>query len=101
MTMLRQAREAGRKVLHPVPTTSCGFGPFFKVLPRFLSSKEEKFPRRPLGPFRTDVSVYGASPASGLRVTWMGHSSMLVEIDGVRVLGDPVGAERASRSTWA
>ena len=99
--MLRQARKAGRKFLNPVPTTIGGFGTFFKVLPRFLSSKEEKFPRRPLGPFRTDVSVYGASPVSGLRVTWMGHSSMLVEIDGVRVLVDPVWDERASPSTWA
>jgi L-ascorbate metabolism protein UlaG (beta-lactamase superfamily) len=101
MTMLRRATRAGRKFLNPVPTTIGGFGTLFKVLPRFLSNKEEKFPRRPLGPFRTDVSVYGAAPESGLRVTWMGHSSMLVEIDGVRVLVDPVWDERASPSTWA
>jgi L-ascorbate metabolism protein UlaG (beta-lactamase superfamily) len=31
----------------------------------------------------------------------MGHSSMLVEIDGVRVLVDPVWDERASPSRWA
>jgi L-ascorbate metabolism protein UlaG (beta-lactamase superfamily) len=37
---------------------------------------------------------------SGLRVTWMGHSSMLVEIDGVRVLIDPVWDERASPRQW-
>ena len=36
-----------------------------------------------------------------MRVTWMGHSSMLVEIDGVRVLVDPVWDERASPSKWA
>jgi L-ascorbate metabolism protein UlaG (beta-lactamase superfamily) len=66
-----------------------------------LSNKEEKFPWRPLGPFRTDVSVYGAAPESGLRVTWMGHSSMLLEMDGLRVLVDPVWDERASPSTWA
>src|SRR5271154_2140784 len=101
MTMLRPASKAGRKFLNPVPTTIGGFGTLFKVLPRFLSSKEEKSPRRPLGPFRTDVAVYGTSPASGLRVTWMGHSSMLVEIDGVRVLVDPVWDERASPSPWA
>jgi len=73
----------------------------FKVLPRFLSNKAEKFPRTPLGPFKTDVGVYQVAPDSGLRVTWMGHSSMLVEIDGVRVLVDPVWDERASPSTWA
>ena len=31
----------------------------------------------------------------------MGHSSMLLEIDGVRVLVDPVWDERASPSKWA
>jgi L-ascorbate metabolism protein UlaG (beta-lactamase superfamily) len=101
MTMLRRASKAGRKFLNPVPTTIGGFSTLFKVLPRFLSSKEEKFPRRTLGPFRTDVSVYGAAPESGLRVTWMGHSSMLVEIDGVTVLVDPVWDERASPSQRA
>ena len=101
MTMLRRADKAGRKFLNPVPTTIGGFSTLFKVLPRFLSNKAEKFPRKPLGPFRTDVSVYGVGPESGLRVTWMGHSSLLLEIDGVRVLMDPVWDERASPSRWA
>jgi L-ascorbate metabolism protein UlaG (beta-lactamase superfamily) len=101
MTMLRRADKAGRKFLNPVPTTIGGLSTLFKVLPRFLSNKAEKFPRKPLGPFRTDVSVYGVGPESGLRVTWMGHSSLLLEIDGVRVLMDPVWDERASPSRWA
>src|SRR5580698_5411533 len=101
MTMLRRASKSGRKFLNPVPTTIGGFSTMFKVLPRFLSNKAEKFPRKPLGPFRTDVGIYEVAPDSGLRVTWMGHSSMLVEIDGVRVLVDPVWDERASPSTWA
>src|SRR5277367_1775627 len=101
MTMLEQARKEGRKFLNPVPTTIGGLSTIFKVLPRFLSSKEEKTPKRALGPFRTDVSAYGVAPESGLRVTWMGHSSMLLEIDGVRVLIDPVWDERASPSKWA
>src|SRR5271170_2646076 len=101
MTMLHRASKVGRKFLNPVPTTIGGFGTIFKVLPRFLSNKVEKFPRQPLGPFRTDVAVYGTTPASGLRVTWMGHSSMLVEIDGAKVLVDPVWDERASPSPWA
>ena len=100
--MLRRASKEGRKFLNPVPTTIGGFGTICSRCCRgFLSNKAEKFPRRPLGPFRTDVSVYGTAPESGLRVTWMGHSSMLLEIDGVRVLVDPVWDERASPSKWA
>jgi L-ascorbate metabolism protein UlaG (beta-lactamase superfamily) len=34
--------------------------------------------------------------SDGLRVTWLGHSTMLLELDGARVLTDPVFGERAS-----
>lgn len=39
---------------------------------------------------------FDAAPASGLRITWLGHSTLLVEIDGYRVLVDPVWGERTS-----
>ena len=38
-------------------------------------------------------------PETGLRATWIGHSSVLIEIDGARILLDPVWARRASPST--
>lgn len=31
-----------------------------------------------------------------LRVTWLGHSTLYIEVDGVRILTDPVFGERAS-----
>ncbi len=44
---------------------------------------------------------YAQPPASGLRVTWFGHSSTLIELDEVRVLTDPIWGERASPVEWA
>lgn len=44
----------------------------------------------PLAP--TDLS----RPADGSNATWFGHSSVLVEIDGIRVLTDPVWGDRVS-----
>lgn len=44
---------------------------------------------------------FATPPTSGLRVTWLGHSTMLLEIDGRRVLTDPVWAERISPVSWA
>jgi L-ascorbate metabolism protein UlaG (beta-lactamase superfamily) len=38
------------------------------------------------------------TPTSGLRATWLGHSTVLLEIDGFRVLTDPVWGPRASPS---
>jgi len=35
-------------------------------------------------------------PAPGLRAMWIGHASVLIEIDGYRVLVDPVFSEHAS-----
>jgi L-ascorbate metabolism protein UlaG (beta-lactamase superfamily) len=34
--------------------------------------------------------------AAGLRAWWLGHASVLIEIDGVRILTDPVLSQRAS-----
>src|SRR5581483_6337271 len=48
----------------------------------------------PSAPPATASPDLRAPPASGLRVTWLGHSSALVEIDGQRVLTDPVWSER-------
>jgi L-ascorbate metabolism protein UlaG (beta-lactamase superfamily) len=100
MELLERARKAGRKFLNPVEVTVGGLRMMLKILPLYITNKEERVPKRKVGPFTTDLSVYATAPASGLRVTWMGHSSMLVEIDGVRVLIDPVWDERASPFQW-
>jgi L-ascorbate metabolism protein UlaG (beta-lactamase superfamily) len=39
-------------------------------------------------------------PASVVAVTWYGHSSALLELDGERVLVDPVWSERAGPFSW-
>lgn len=42
-----------------------------------------------------------AEPGTGPRVTWLGHSTVLLEIDGTRILTDPVWSDRASPVNWA
>ncbi|EIE98574.1 MBL fold metallo-hydrolase [Saccharomonospora glauca] len=56
-------------------------------------------PRKPLGP----VPLVSPTPApeDGLHVTWFGHASSLVELDGARVLLDPVWSDRASPVRFA
>jgi L-ascorbate metabolism protein UlaG (beta-lactamase superfamily) len=100
-TMLQRAKKVGRTYVNPVPTTVGGPGMIFRVLARMLKNRWERVPRRRLGPFRTDAHIYATPPASGLRVTWFGHSSTLAEMDGVRVLIDPVWDKLASPLQWA
>ncbi|MCL2892628.1 MBL fold metallo-hydrolase [Brenneria tiliae] len=57
-------------------------------------------PDAPVPTVRTDVAMLATAPASGLRVTWFGHSSSLIEIDGSRVLIDPLWGDRASPLSW-
>jgi L-ascorbate metabolism protein UlaG (beta-lactamase superfamily) len=42
------------------------------------------------------AALAAAPPVSGLRAFWIGHASVYVEIDGLRLLLDPVFAERVS-----
>ncbi len=45
---------------------------------------------------RLDPRSLRSAPATGLRLTWLGHSTNLIEIDGARVLTDPAWSERSS-----
>ena len=57
---------------------SCLFGDYIAPPP-------SKIPMKPVRP-----ESFKALPSSGLRTIWLGHSSVLIEIDGIRLLVDPV-----------
>ena len=64
---------------------------------RQLSGDEVREPPAPIPVVPVDKSALAATPpASGLRAFWIGHASTYVEIDGLRLLLDPVFAERVS-----
>jgi len=65
-----------------------------------FSGVPDNEPAAPVPVARTDPAVLARAPASGLRVTWFGHSSTLLEIDGTRVLVDPIWSDRASPFEW-
>jgi L-ascorbate metabolism protein UlaG (beta-lactamase superfamily) len=54
--------------------------------------------RRPHGFVPLRVPPTDEPPADGLRAVWYGHASTLVEIEGKRVLFDPVWSDRVSPS---
>ncbi|GAA3009368.1 MBL fold metallo-hydrolase [Streptomyces fulvorobeus] len=66
--------------------------------------KEQRVLRAPVGAVpvhATTAADLAEPPVTGLRLTWMGHSSVLAEIDGRRVLFDPVWGERCSPFAFA
>jgi L-ascorbate metabolism protein UlaG (beta-lactamase superfamily) len=47
-------------------------------------------------PFERPLETWQSAVETGLRSTWLGHSTTLIEIDGARVLTDPVWSDRIS-----
>jgi L-ascorbate metabolism protein UlaG (beta-lactamase superfamily) len=70
-------------------------GTALSTMGKFLFGGERRTPRAPL-PSESPLDRWMRPVDSGLRATWLGHSTVLVEIDGHRVLTDPVWSDRAS-----
>ncbi|MGC3003438.1 MBL fold metallo-hydrolase [Streptomyces sp. G35A] len=73
-------------------------------LAKVFLDKDTRSRRAPKGSVpvhATTLADISRPPATGLRLTWMGHSSVLAEIDGQRVLFDPVWGERCSPFPFA
>jgi L-ascorbate metabolism protein UlaG (beta-lactamase superfamily) len=65
------------------------------VMAEFFVGGQRRTPPGPL-PARDPLAGWARPAETGLRATWLGHSTVLLEIDGFRVLTDPVWGERAS-----
>ncbi len=70
------------------------------TLSEFLCGGARRVPQGPL-PSVNPLEAWSTPSETGLRATWLGHSTVWIEIDGVRVLTDPVWGPRASPSRIA
>jgi L-ascorbate metabolism protein UlaG (beta-lactamase superfamily) len=86
------------KFRNPVETRKVPPGTMREMLRRQFMGKEQRVPPRAIPVAPLAPATIAQAPASGLRVTWFGHSTTLIEIDGHRVLVDPVWCDRASPS---
>ncbi|PYC74544.1 Zn-dependent hydrolase [Streptomyces tateyamensis] len=64
---------------------------------RLLLERDGRTPVRPV-PLVRPAPAAGPAPADAVSLTWYGHASALVEIEGARVLLDPIWSERCSPS---
>jgi L-ascorbate metabolism protein UlaG (beta-lactamase superfamily) len=87
----------GFRNLHPIEPGLRDPAAKMPSLSEFLCGGERRVPRRPL-PAQNPRELWSKAPQSELRATWLGHSTVLLEIGGYRVLTDPVWGPRASPS---
>jgi len=77
---------------NPEPLQNDTFGMFEGM----LHASDHASPRRRLRIPHIAPTRFASPPSTGVRVTWLGHSTSLVEVDGVRVLVDPVWSDRTT-----
>jgi L-ascorbate metabolism protein UlaG (beta-lactamase superfamily) len=99
--MKRPANFSNGKFINTEPTTVMKPGTNWDIIYQYLfKGHKERTPSQPL-PI-VPMTGYAQQPASeGLRFVWLGHSSVLVELNRKRILIDPVFSERASFLPWA
>jgi L-ascorbate metabolism protein UlaG (beta-lactamase superfamily) len=85
---------------------TAGVGPSLKgnslsIFSEFVFGGRARAPSGPL-PVTSPLETWARPVSStGLRITWLGHSTLLLECDGLRVLTDPVFGDRASPFSFA
>jgi L-ascorbate metabolism protein UlaG (beta-lactamase superfamily) len=82
------------KFHNSVPASEVAMAALPRLLAAALTGRDRRHPRAPIPLVAPDT---GSDP-QGLYVTWYGHSSALIELEGRRVLVDPVWSDRCSPS---
>ena len=101
MGLRRERTLASRQFADGAFANPSGKGPKLEgasqasVMGEFFFKRGRRVPDRPL-PVVRPHEAWTRAADTGFRATWLGHSTVLLEIDGRRVLTDPVFAERIS-----
>jgi L-ascorbate metabolism protein UlaG (beta-lactamase superfamily) len=90
-----QYRDGG--FVNPRPPAGYRFADVRELLAGQFLGHEVRVPPGPLPvvPVAREA-LQAAAPAPGLRAFWIGHASVYLELDGVRLLVDPIFSEHAS-----
>jgi L-ascorbate metabolism protein UlaG (beta-lactamase superfamily) len=93
-----QPRDEEGRFLNIDPRESHGFGDVLRwqILDRLNGTKRSTPDSAPVPTVEPDRARLREPPArgQGARITWLGHSSFLVQLDGVSLLVDPVLGDR-------
>ncbi|MEK7242587.1 MAG: hypothetical protein AAB112_00255, partial [Thermodesulfobacteriota bacterium] len=99
-TMKKAKNHTNGVFVNSEPTTMMKPGTYWDTIYRYLfRGGNERTPKQPLPVVSARDSLQGTASAAA-RFVWLGHSSVLLELGGKRVLIDPVFSERASFFSW-
>ena len=77
-------------------TLDMSFTEFVSTTWEFLFAKNHRTPDSELPVKLVDLSPFNDNDSNQLNVTWLGHSSLMINIDGYKIMTDPVFEKRVS-----
>lgn len=103
LRMQQSSHYKDGKFLNPVPTKIVLPGTTWPMIKENLFGRHIHRPPTgiPVFPPEQAKIKLSKSSSSGLRLTWLCHASVLIEIDHCRILTDPIFSRRASPLSWA
>jgi L-ascorbate metabolism protein UlaG (beta-lactamase superfamily) len=87
--------------VNEIPTSmEMGFGKVMSILKDYVVGVPNQAPKTPLPVLPVDSLTIANKPDTLTRLTWFGHSSFLLEINGKNILIDPMFGPAPSPHPW-
>lgn len=97
MTKIENSKQyKDGKFMNKHPWKQPSFTEYFGTMWEFLFGGSERSPKEQLPRQNVDLSKFYTEGNNILNVTWLGHSSLMINIDGKKILTDPVYETRIS-----
>lgn len=84
------------KFFNTVPQGKAGIGGYWNYIVEQFFGEEIRIPPNPIPVIPIDLETMTRKPEPGLRAIWLGHASVYLELDGYRILVDPILSDYAS-----
>jgi len=96
--MMKQSKQFNNGKFHNSIETPMQMpdGSFFKTMKEFLFGGENRVPDSSIPNITIDSLELNYRNSNEVRVTWLGHSSVLISFEGYIILMDPMFGKRAS-----
>lgn len=94
--VINSAQYNGRKFNNYKPSFNWSFSKILPVMWDFLVTNNERKPSVALPTQMVDFSQIKNAKSDELKVTWIGHSSQIINIDGKIILTDPIFNNRTT-----
>lgn len=96
MTLNKSAHFSNNKFVNPSGATSMTGSSFWGMLKAYATRPGVRFPEAPPAMQELNMTEFLANPAQELRAVRLGHSTVLMSVEGKLILTDPVFSDRVS-----